>query len=208
MFHVMKTISIISLVCLAAHLVHAEPTYETKPGDARTLSLKGEPVANTLANRNRADLDFTGKIMPPPEAVKDGTVKPLTDEDRLTIVRWIDLGCPIDLEPGFGWMLDDQRPTLTVASPKIGANPPLERILIGMHDYAGLDEKSLEVVADFAVNGIPAGTNLASGFKSTSSGVWELAVMPRITTPRGNLVVSVKDRQGNATRIERSFSAR
>ncbi len=56
--------------------------------------------------------------MPPPDAVKAGKVAPLTDEDKLTLVRWIDLGCPIDLEydagnpakPGFGWALDDQRP--------------------------------------------------------------------------------------------------
>ena len=49
--------------------------------------------------------------------------KPLTDEDRLTLVRWIDLGCPIDLDydpenpkaNGYGWMLDDKRPTLTLA---------------------------------------------------------------------------------------------
>jgi len=27
-------------------------------GDARTLQLKGEPVPNTAANRNRADLDY------------------------------------------------------------------------------------------------------------------------------------------------------
>ena len=45
--------------------------------------------------------------MPPPEAVAgtyvgpDGKkikVAPLTDEDRRTLVRWIDLGCPIDLD--------------------------------------------------------------------------------------------------------------
>ena len=48
-------------------------------------------------------------------------VTPLTDEDRLTLVRWIDLGCPIDLDydppqperRGYGWMCDDKRPTLT-----------------------------------------------------------------------------------------------
>ena len=181
---------------------------ETKPGDARTLALKGEPLANTPANRNRADLDFTGSIMPPPEAVKDGSVKPLTDEDRLTIVRWIDLGCPIDLDPAHGWMLDDQRPTLTLATPKIGSNPPLERIVIGMHDYAGLDEKSLEVSADFPVNGVPAGTNLASQFKNSASGVWELPLSPALSVPRGKLLVRVKDKQGNATRIERTFTAK
>ena len=36
--------------------------------------------------------------MPPPDAVKAGKVAPLTDEDRRTLVRWIDLGCPIDLD--------------------------------------------------------------------------------------------------------------
>ena len=45
--------------------------------------------------------------MPPPEAVagtyagpngKKIKVAPLSDEDRLTLVRWIDLGCPIDLD--------------------------------------------------------------------------------------------------------------
>ena len=76
--------------------------------------------------------------MPPPDAVKSGKVAPLSDEDRRTLVRWIDLGCPIDLaydpqgpaRSGFGWALDDQRPTLTVASPKPGANAPLDRILV------------------------------------------------------------------------------
>ncbi|HEY3788369.1 MAG TPA: hypothetical protein VGL71_05910, partial [Urbifossiella sp.] len=191
------------------------PTEKT-PGDPRTLQLKGQPIANTPANRNRADLDFTGEIMPPPEAVKEGSVKPLTDEDRLTIVRWIDLGCPIDLDfdpknpakKGFGWMLDDQRPTLTLAFPKAGANPPLERIVIGMYDYARLEEKSFEMVADFAVNGIPAGTNLAARFKNTSPGVWELPLAEALSFPRGKLVVSVKDKQGNTTRIERTFSAK
>ena len=41
---------------------------------------------------------FTGSVMPPPEAVKAGKVAPLTDEDRRTIFRWIDLGCPLDLD--------------------------------------------------------------------------------------------------------------
>ncbi len=79
---------------------------ETVPGDANTLQWKGKPIANTPHHRSLADLDYTGSIMPPPEAVAgtyvgpDGKkikVEPLTDEDRLTIVRWIDLGCPIDL---------------------------------------------------------------------------------------------------------------
>jgi hypothetical protein len=130
-------------------------------------------------------------------------VKPLTDEDRLTIVRWIDLGCPIDLDPKYGWMLDDQRPTLSLFLGK----PPLERMVIGMYDYGGLDEKSLSVTAAFAVNGLAAGTNLAPGFKNTSPGVWELPLRTAVN-PRGKLVVSVQDKQGNTSRIERTFPAK
>ncbi|HSQ55897.1 MAG TPA: hypothetical protein VLM40_09125, partial [Gemmata sp.] len=190
---------------------------ETTPGDARTLKLKGKPIPDTPANRNRADLDFTGSIMPPPEAVKAGKVAPLTDEDRLTLVRWIDLGCPIDLTydaakpqaASFGWMLDDQRPTLTMATPRAGANPPLERILVGMFDYGtGLDMKSFSVVADLAVNGIAAGTNLAPKFASLGGGVFELKLDRPLAVKAGKLVVSVKDKQGNVTRIERTFSTK
>jgi hypothetical protein len=188
---------------------------EKVPGNAQTLHVKGQPVANTVANRNRADLDFTGGIMPPPEAVKAGKAAPLSDEDKLTLVRWIDLGCPIDLDydsknptkAGFGWMLDDQRPTLTLTTPVAGANPPLNRILIGMYDAGGLDPASFEVIADLAVNGIPAGQSLASKFTSVGAGIWELALQSPLSTQRGKLTVSIKDKQGNLTKIERTFSA-
>jgi hypothetical protein len=189
---------------------------ETKPGDPKTLQLKGQPFPNTPANRDRADLDFTGSAMPPLDAVEAGKVKPLTDEDRFTLVRWIDLGCPIDLDydpknpakRGFGWALDDQRPTLAVASPRAGANPPLERIVIGTHDYGtGLDPKSFEVIADFAVDGTAAGQNLAPRFKSVGGGVYELVLSAPLRVERGRLTASVKDRQGNVTRIERTVWA-
>lgn len=171
-------------------------------------------------------VDFDPAIMPPPEAVAgtyvgpDGNkikVAPLTDEDRRTLVRWIDLGCPIDLdfnpknpeERGQGWMLDDQRPTLTLTSPQAGANTELTRILVGMHDYAtGIDLASFTVTADFPIDGVKPGENLAGRLKEKSAGVREF----KLTTPikdlkRGTLTVAVKDRQGNLTRIERTFSA-
>jgi hypothetical protein len=198
---------------------------ETVPGDAGTLAQRGEPVANTPANRNRADLDFTGSAMPPPSAVagtyegpggKKIKVAPLFDEDRRTIVRWIDLGCPIDFDydpknpdrRGFGWACDDNRPTLTLTYPRAGANEPLTRILLGMHDYySGLDSKSLHVTANFAIDGVRAGENLADRFKPVAQGVWELKLTTPITElARGKLEVSVKDRQGNEARIERTFT--
>ncbi len=188
---------------------------ETEPGSARTLRLKGEPVADTVANRNRADLDFTGSAMPPLEAVKAGKVQGLTDEDRFALVRWIDLGCPIDLDydprqprrGGRGWMQDDQRPTLGVAIPQPGANPPLTRLLIGAHDTNGLDPAGFTATADFAVNDAPAGTNLAPRFREAGPGVWELPLSAPLNVPRGVLTVSVRDRAGNVTRTERAFAA-
>jgi hypothetical protein len=161
---------------------------------------------------------FKGSIMPPPDAVKSGKAAPLSDEDRRTIVRWIDLGCPIDHDfdakqparRGNGWMLDDQRPTLTLTHPRAGINAPLTRLVVGMHDYdTGLDMKSFTVTADFPIDGAAAGENLAKKFSPGGVGVWELKLNGPITTlPNGTLTVAVKDRQGNETRIERTFSIR
>jgi hypothetical protein len=172
------------------------------------------------------DVDYTGSVMPPPEAVAgtwkgpDGNsikVAPLTDEDRLTLVRWIDLGCPIDLvadpnNPGDrvpGWMLDEGRPTLTLTHPGPGlSTEPLTRILVGMHDYyTGLDMDSFKVVADFPIDGVPAGENLAEKLQPIGEQRWELKLArPIAALPRGRITVSVKDRQGNTTRIERTIS--
>jgi hypothetical protein len=158
---------------------------------------------------------FAGSIMPPPEAVKEGKVAPLTDEDRRTLVRWIDLGCPVDktFDPknpqdrGSGWLLDDQRPTLTLTHPRAGANEKLDRILVGMHDYgSGLDENSFTVMADFAIDGSKPGENLAKRFKPGAQGVCELKLATPIgVLEKGTIEVAVKDRQGNASRISRRF---
>jgi hypothetical protein len=105
-------------------------------------------------------------------------------------------------------MLDDQRPTLALTSPAAGANPELSRILVGMHDsYTGLDLDSFQVVADFPVDGLEPGRDLAGKFRPTAPGVWELRLTTPITDlPQGKLTVSVKDRQGNINRIERTFT--
>jgi hypothetical protein len=162
------------------------------------------------------DVDFTGNTMPPPEAVAgkgkdpDGRlvkVAPLSDEDKLTLARWIDIGCPIDRDPARGWLLDEGRPTLTLTSPRAGANATLDRILVGMHDYgSGLDLATFKVSADFAVDGVKPGENLASKFTQVATGIWELRLThPPSSLPQAKLDVEVRDRQGNRTRIERSF---
>ena len=51
--------------------------------------------------------------------------------------------------------------------------------------------------------------NLADQFRVKSQGVWELVLDKSIANlPKGNLTVSVKDHQGNITRIERTFSVK
>lgn len=104
-------------------------------------------------------------------------------------------------------MADDNRPILTLTYPKPRRNEELSRILVGMHDYyTGLDMDSFTVVADFAVDDAPAGTNLASKFKPKTQGVRELKLAKPITElAKGKLTVSVKDRQGNVSKIERTF---
>jgi Hydrazine synthase alpha subunit middle domain len=171
------------------------------------------------------DVDFEGSVMPPPEAVAgtwkgpDGQpikVEPLGDEDKLTLARWIDIGCAIDRTPaaktpeprGPGWLLDESRPTLTLTYPQPGPNRELTRLLVGMHDYgSGIDPSSFTVTADFEVDGVKPGDNLAAKFREKAEGIREL----KLATPikeleHGTLTVAVKDRQGNVSRIERSIS--
>jgi hypothetical protein len=187
---------------------------ETEPGSGKLL-YKGEEV-DLKKYRAKFDVDYTGKPMPyfPPLARIDA--KPLTDEDRRTVARWIDLGCPIDLDydaknpdrPGFGWMLDDQRPTLTLTHPAPGKNAGMSRVVVGMHDYgSGLNTDSFRVTADFELDGVAAGENLASKFSPGPQGVWAWELSKPLTELKaGKLTVSVRDRQGNETKLARTFS--
>jgi hypothetical protein len=171
------------------------------------------------SHRRQMDVDFKGSIMPPPAAIagtykgfdgKPVKVAPLSDEDRLTLVRWIDVGSPID-HPGAarpGWFLDEGRPTLTVSAGPDAEAAPLTQIIVGMHDYySGLDLESFSVIADFQIDGVAAGENLASRFRRVADGVWQWEPSsPPKSLKRGILTVSVKDHQGNLARIERTFS--
>lgn len=181
---------------------NADHPTESVPGNASTL-----PDGGNQAEINIADIDYAGTIMPPPGS----GVPALTEDEKMLFARWIDLGAPIT-QPGkdaVGWFADESRPTLTVSSPQAGLNPSqIEMIRIGAHDYyTGLNTDSLSVVANFEVDGIPAGTELAHQLQPTNDHIWALSLAtPLQSLTNGIITVSIKDHKGNLTKITRQFS--
>ena len=162
------------------------------------------------AGVNEADLDYTGTIMPPP-----GSGYPaLTDQEKRTVARWIDLGCPINSGEAsgagdWGWFLDDLKPTLTVSSPRGGAlDAPVRSIRIGVADAnSGIDAETLSVAADFVVAGRAPGAELADLFSPVADGVFELSLSePFAPAADAHVFAEVYDRQGNVARVERRFA--
>lgn len=171
------------------------------PGDPGTLPSGADP--------NLADLDYTGDVMPPPGS----SVPPLTFDEKLTFARWIDLGCPINAGTGsnvdFGWFVDDVRPTLTVSSPRPGANTAAVSVLrVGLADAAsGVDFPTLSIKVSVPIAGRAADAELADLARRVADGGYEITLSP----PLGNVTdahvrASVADRQGNVTRVDQKFS--
>jgi hypothetical protein len=174
---------------------------ERIPGDASTLP--------TGANINAADLDYTGEIMPP----SGSGVPPLTEDEKMAFVRWIDLGCPINSgqngpSADYGWFLDDVRPTMTISSPRQNRSTrPLTEIRVGVADaYKGVRSGTLSIKADFSVNGLAAGTELVEKGAWVQSGIFAIPVNPPITNLSASHVsASVQDEQGNRTTVRVRF---
>jgi hypothetical protein len=183
---------------------NADHPTESVPGNPATLP----PGANPSA----ADLDYTGAQMPPPGS----GVPALSEDEKMTFARWIDLGCPINTGQldtpaagALGWFLDENRPTLAIASPRPNINAgPLSEIRIGVADaYTGVNAATFSVKADFTVNGRPAGAELADLATIVAPGVRSIALTPPITTLASqHLTASVADGQGNVTRQTARFS--
>jgi hypothetical protein len=140
-------------------------------------------------------------------------VPALSEDEKRTVARWIDLGCPIDFDaptknPTRGRRCDDQRPCLTVSSPRAGMNAgPLSRIVVGAADGdSGIAAGSLSVKCDFAVAGRPAGTELGDLFSPAGDGIWAYTLpAPLGSGTTGHVNASVRDVQGNVTRVSVRF---
>jgi hypothetical protein len=174
---------------------------EAVPGDAGTLP-QGESI-------NAADVDFTGQMMPPPGS----GVAPLSEDEKMTIARWIDLGAPINWGSGgntpWGWFLDEIRPTLALSSPRPGVNEnEVDVIRIGIADaHTGIDLSTLSVRASFSVAGRPPDTELDDLAGAAGDGIYEIAVDPAVAGSGPHWVrAEIADQQGNITRVDQSFS--
>lgn len=176
---------------------NADHPTETVPGNAATRQPPG-------SNRNEADLDFTGSLMPPPPLL------PLSADERLLFVRWIDLGAPIDTgNADYGWRLDDLRPTLALSSPRAGNNRDVvSRLRVGIADAnTGIAAGSLSITADITIAGRAPGAQLADLAVETADGVWEIELTPPLQRMVDRHIhVSVRDVEGNITRVTREFS--
>ena len=179
---------------------NADHPTESVPGDPSTL-----PVG---ANANQADIDYVGSAMPPPGSGVPG----LSANEKMLFARWIDLGCPIDsTDPTlrrFGWFADDLKPVLTVAQPRAGITfAPLTKLTIGAYDnYAGLDKNSLSIVANFPVDGKPAGSELAALAVEGQPNIWSLNLATPIRALfNAQITVKVRDLAGNQAVVARGF---
>ncbi|MEO8461184.1 MAG: hypothetical protein ABI451_11705 [Dokdonella sp.] len=175
-------------------------------GDHPTESVPGN--ANTLpsgSDANAADLDYTGTAMPPPGS----PVSPLSADEKLMFVRWIDLGAAVDTgDPRYGWFMDDLKPTIEVSLPRPRANVgQINTIRFGIADAdSGIDTTSLSVTADFVVNGLAPGAQLATLVQTTGPGIRTIVLSPPVDHAWNHHVrVSVRDIHGNITRVNRAF---
>ena len=173
---------------------------ESSPGNAATLPNGADP--------NEADIDYTGDIMPPPGSGA------LTIDEKMAFARWIDLGAPIDTaaingNAGFGWFLDDLRPTVTISNPRPGDNnAPVSSIRFGLADAnSGIDLATLSVSATFAVGGRPPRSELSDLAVEVGDGIYEIDLGgPLPPTARAVVNVSVRDLQGNVKRVVQAFN--
>ena len=180
---------------------NADHPTESTPGDASSL-----PAG---AKINEADLDYTGTIMPPPNS----GVLPLSADQKMTLARWVDLGCPINTGTGedanFGWFVDDVRPTLTVSQPRPRANTgPLTAIRLGVADgNSGVEMSALSVKADIAIASREPNAELADLAVPIGDGMYAISLtVPMTTVTSANLSVQIADKQGNLTRQKITFS--
>lgn len=149
------------------------------------------------SNETRADdIDFAGH----PD------IPGITDEDKRTIARWVDLGSPMDFPntDGMGYTDDYQLPVVNIYTPHLGDNTATE-LKVGFADAkSGINYSSLKVtyraVDSSTETAIVTSTNAADYPKNILSTALGLGSGEYILT------VSVQDTTGNIGIATRRFT--
>jgi len=125
----------------------------------------------------------------------------LTDLEKRTIARWVDLGSPIDFPQtdGFGYTNDNQLPIVTVFSPKRGPSSSADGWVVGVYDSkSGINFSSVKVIytpiSESGLAGTPVTINVDAR-QIDSKGILTLAAPTN--APSYIFEVSVKDNAGN-----------
>jgi hypothetical protein len=173
--------------------------YQKVPGDDTSWSYLGKPVQslNTGFYKDYSHIAYLGDGTP-----ADG----FSEDERMMVSRWVDLGCPIELQPG-GWHDDTQRPTVALR-PAEGVHDNVSRLILGLHDiHSGLNLATLSVKASVALDGARAGSQLASKFRPVGDGrwVWEFR-RPLGALPKVRISVRIADNVGNEAERTVTFS--
>jgi hypothetical protein len=154
------------------------------------------------------DLDVVPTVSHPASGVAG-----MTNEEKLTLARWIDLGAPIDLGSPWGFLEDDQRPALVLrpSLTQARAAAGFDALEIAAFDVeSGVVPGSLTVTCNLPLGPFRAGANLAAGRALDPAGSVLRLVLPRRVriTDRAVFTVSVRDAAGHATRIVRAYQRR
>lgn len=166
----------------------------------------GERLDGRTNGERSDDLDFT-----PSSAHPAGVgVAGMSADEKMTLARWIDLGAPIDFGQPWGFLEDDQRPTL-VLRPSVArarASRALRFLEISAFDIeSGVVPGSLTVTCNLRLGNVAPGGNLAAGKAIDPEGKILRLPLPRAVTPgeRPVFTVTVRDAAGHRTQIVRSY---
>jgi len=145
----------------------------------------------------------------------------LSDKEKRTIARWVDMGGPIDFPQtdGFGYTDDSQLPIIHLSSPTLGENERDIDVIFGLHDAkSGIDETSINVSfeyvniknkAELVIEKIMVPDfQLKLNKSPLQRGVYSLKLPQHYMKKSGDYIITiqVKDKTGNKNILTRRFT--